>query len=124
MFFEDGFNKCNILVYNCIISDDIEFYHDKGGITNGKASFIASVKNNICNAKNRIRRELAKGSRKVFPLESNNELYGAVQTGVHSFFVQENQARKKVGTAKFTHLWLLQNGVWQLKGVLSYDHLH
>lgn len=122
LLFEQGFNKCNIAVYDSIIFDDLEFYHDKGGITKGKAAFIASVKNNICGSKNKVKRVLDKESLLVYPLHDNKILYGAIQQGIHSFYILENEQWRKGSTAKFTHLWLFDNGNWKLKRVLSYDH--
>lgn len=122
LVFEEGFNKCKLGVYTDIIADDIEFYHDKGGITKGKEDFIASVKNNICESANKVRRELEKGSLQVYPLYENKILYGAIQHGRHTFFIQENGRWKRGSSARFTHLWVLEKQQWKLKRVLSYDH--
>ncbi|MCH5716728.1 nuclear transport factor 2 family protein [Niabella hibiscisoli] len=43
LIFEIGFNQCNLAPYDTLISDDLEFYHDKGGPSYGKAAFIATV---------------------------------------------------------------------------------
>ncbi|WP_449401199.1 hypothetical protein [Chryseobacterium wanjuense] len=48
LIFDIGFNTCDLSHYDSIISNDLEFYHDKGGITSGKDAFTASIKNNIC----------------------------------------------------------------------------
>lgn len=123
LVFEEGFNKCHLGVYDSIVADDLEFYHDKGGITNGRTAFIASVKNNICGSKNKMQRELVAESMQVYPLYNNNKLYGAIQQGVHRFSYLENGKWKRGNsTARFIHLWLLENGSWKLKRVLSYDH--
>lgn len=122
LVFEEGFNKCNISVYDSIIFGDLEFYHDKGGVTKGKTAFIASVRNNICGSKNKVKRNLDKSSIQVYPLYNNQVLYGAVQQGIHTFYILENSKWKAGSTAKFTHLWLIENGQLKLKRVLSYSH--
>ncbi|BFO64411.1 nuclear transport factor 2 family protein [Chryseobacterium sp. S0630] len=122
LIFHEGFNKCNPSHYNTIISDDIEFYHDLGGITKGKEAFVSSIKNNICSNPGKVKRELVPNSMKVFPMYSNKTLYGFIQEGDHEFFENNNGKWSKVGQAKFTHLWISENNQWKLKRVLSYDH--
>ncbi|MFT5255191.1 MAG: hypothetical protein ACI9RL_000530, partial [Candidatus Paceibacteria bacterium] len=66
---------------------DIEFYHDLGGITNSKRTFINSIKNGLYKSNvYRSRRALIAGSLEVFPLHKNDTLYGAIQKGEHRFF--------------------------------------
>ena len=63
-------------------------------------------------------------SLEVFPMYSNGNLYGALQTGVHKFYESFNGKPEVAGsTARFAHLWLLENGAWTLKRVISYDHI-
>jgi hypothetical protein len=122
LIFNVGFNQCDMSPYDTLISDDIEFYHDRGGVEYGKAVFIESVKNNICGQKNKLGRALVDSSLQVFPMYNNGVLYGAIQQGEHQFYVMEGEARKYSGEAKFTHLWIIEENRWQLKRVLSYDH--
>lgn len=50
-------------------------------------------------------------------------MYGAIQNGEHSFSSLEADNQKYLtSVAKFTHVWVLRNGEWQLRSVLSYDH--
>lgn len=124
LLFDAGFNRCDIAAFEFLISDDLEFYHDQGGITNSKAEFIATVRKNICGNPNyRSRRELLKGSLEVFPLFNNGKLYGAIQKGIHKFYEKPAGKPEIDGSiARFTHLWLLVDNQWTLKRVLSYDH--
>src|SRR5258708_10869055 len=70
-----------------------------------------------------VRREAVKDSVKVFPLKSSNVTYGAVISGEHYFYTQERGHNERPdGLARFTHLWLLKDGVWKMSRVLSYDH--
>ena len=124
LLFEQGFNNCNLAAFEFLLADDLEFYHDQGGITNSKAEFIVTYKKNICgNPDYRSRRELLTASLEVFPLYDNGKLYGAIQKGVHKFYEKpKNKPEIEGSTARFTHLWLLDQGQWILKRVLSYDH--
>jgi len=50
-------------------------------------------------------------------------LYGAIPVGIHDFFIRElNKADGHTSRARFTHVLLLENGIWLLKEVLSYHH--
>lgn len=63
------------------------------------------------------------GSTQIFALENNGVLYGAIQQGVHRFHTQgQDPAETGYTDAKFSHVWILKNGVWQLKTALSFDH--
>lgn len=123
ILFEESFNKCNEEVLPPLITSDFEFYHDIAGIQD-KNEFLRAVKNNICsNPDKKPIRKLVPGSMEVFPLNNNGVLYGVIQRGVHEFYIKEPGKKiYKTGIAKFTHLWLLQDGKWQLKRVLSFDH--
>jgi hypothetical protein len=44
----DAYNHCDLEKFGSFISDDVEFYHDQGGVTLGKANLVDSVKKNIC----------------------------------------------------------------------------
>lgn len=114
LLFDVGFNKCYLPQVEQLVADDIEFYHDRDGITKSKEKFIASIKDNLCNSgKNIIKRELDKSSFKVFPLYRDGKIYGAIQNGSHSFGQTQ---------AEYSHLWLIQKNEWKLSRVLSYNH--
>ncbi|RNI23414.1 serine hydrolase [Rufibacter latericius] len=126
LLFNVGFNTCNIGQFESLLSNDFEFYHDKGGITSSKAEFIAGFKNGLCKSPStyQSRRELVTGSTEVFPLYKNKELYGAIQTGRHRFYEKEAaKAETFASTARFSHVWQLENGNWKFLRGLSYDHL-
>lgn len=124
LLFDRGFNKCKISEFQDFVSNDLEFYHDQAGITTNKEDFLKAVKNNICgNADKKPIRRLREESLEVFPLYQNGALYGAIQKGIHDFFIKEpNKDLYQTGTARFTHLWIKENNEWILKRVLSYDH--
>ena len=110
---------CNTAKNETLFTNDLEFYHDKGGITKTKKNLIEELRNNFCGeGKQKLRRELIKGSLKVYPI--NN--YGAVQIGDHRFYLTENGKESLVGVAKFIHVWKYENGEWKISRVFSYDH--
>lgn len=124
LLFDRGFNNCEITAFEHLIAEDLEFYHDQGGLTTNKEDFLANVRNNICSSPNKKPvRKLDLESLQVFPLYENGKLYGAIQKGRHNFFIQEpGKEMYPTSTALFTHVWLFRDGKWILKQVLSYDH--
>ncbi|TCP26776.1 uncharacterized protein DUF4440 [Tenacibaculum skagerrakense] len=123
IIFERTFNRCELEKLDDIINDDFEFYHDVAGETS-KEQFIQSVKNNICSNDNRKPiRKLVDETLEVYALKNEGKLYGAIQRGKHLFFIKENNKLTPTGSALFTHLWILKNNSWNLKLVLSYNHL-
>jgi hypothetical protein len=122
-FFERGFNQCDMAFLEKAIHKDLIFYHDQGGIQN-RQQFFENTKKNLCSTPDDkpIRKVVAK-SLEVYPMYNNGVLYGVIQTGVHNFYRRRpGKPDAPTSTAKFTHLYLLENGNWLLKEVLSYDH--
>mgnify|MGYP003462824353 FL=1 len=121
--FEEGFNRCRLDVTAELADANLEFFHDKGGMQD-RAQFLLAMKNNVCgNPEGKPVRTLVAGSTKVFALENNGVLYGAVQHGEHRFHLKGTDTAKAGYTvAKFTHVWILNKGQWQLKSAISYDH--
>lgn len=124
LLFNAGFNTCDISQFENLLADQFEFFHDKDSISN-KQKFLNDLRNGLCKSPTtyRSRRELVSGSTRVFPLYKKNVLYGAVQTGDHRFYETISGNKETyAGSAKFTHVWLLQKGVWKLAKGLSFDH--
>lgn len=124
LLFERGFNECDMSVFEAHTSEDLEFYHDQGGVSTTRKEFLNDVKQNICSSlEQKPIRRLKEGSLEIFPLYDQGVLYGAIQKGEHDFFIREpGKELYQTSTAKFTHVWLLQGEIWMLKRVLSYDH--
>lgn len=119
LIFDSSFNTCNLKLLASLIHDDLEFYHDKAGIMEGKDIFLENTKNGLCKSPHKLHRELLKNTLELFSLNDNSgKLYGAIQKGTHRFYENE----KRTSIALFTHLWVLENDKWLLKRVLSYDH--
>lgn len=124
LLFNVGFNTCDISQFENLFTEDFEFYHDQDSISD-KELFLVSLKKGIClpGKSYKIRRDLKPGSTEIYPLTKNGALYGALQNGTHQFFeISSGQKDKPGSVAKFTHVWLLKNGVWKLARSFSYDH--
>ena len=110
----DAYNHCDLATLGAMVSDDLEFYHDKTGLSVGKDPFIAAIKQNICG---KVERLLVPGSLEVYPLNG----YGAVEIGIHRFR-HPGHPDDGVGEAKFVTLWQNKNGSWKVTRAISYDH--
>jgi hypothetical protein len=119
-----AYNTCDIDNARAYFTEDVEFYHDKGGLTFGRDSLISSLKINLCsNSAYKLRREAVDGTVRFFPLKNGDSIYGVVISGEHIFYIAEKGAPEKLdGLANFVHLWLLKNGNWEMARILSFDH--
>lgn len=123
LFFERGFNNCDMAYLEKSMDENLKFYHDNGGFQDKKL-FLERTKQNICgNPNQKPIRKVIESSVEVFPLYNNGELYGAIQTGEHQFFTREKNKKDVLGgEAKFTSVWTKKDGNWMMSDVLSYDH--
>jgi ketosteroid isomerase-like protein len=109
--FFDAYNDCDLEKQALIYSDNIEFFHDKGGLMTSKEEILKATEMNICG---KVTRELIQGTVEVYPI--NN--YGAVQIGFHKFFNnQEPNAESK--PSKFIAVWSKNSGEWKMEKVIS-----
>jgi len=127
VLFNAAFNKCDAETMALLFTEDFEFYHDKGGVTIGRETFLNPIKAACLNwdpkSPQPSKRILIENSLRVYPLQKDGQLYGAIQEGIHRFeFLNEKQQYQKGDIAKFTHLWILTDGQWKIKRELSYDH--
>ena len=109
----DAYNHCDLPAFSSLVADDIEFYHDKTGLSVGRQALVDAIKNNICG---KVTRELVPGSLEVYPIAG----YGAVEIGVHRFHHPDDESN--VGEAKFVQLWQNKDGTWKISRVISFDH--
>ncbi len=124
LLFEVGFNHCDLAPFEDLLHSDTEFYHDQSGVSRSKTTFIENLKNGLCTMENRPRRELVPGSLEVFLMKDRGETYGALQRGLHKFYLRPDGGEEVLtSTARFTHLWILDHNEWKLSRVISYDHL-
>ncbi|MCR9228723.1 MAG: nuclear transport factor 2 family protein [Flavobacteriaceae bacterium] len=127
LLFDAAFNKCDVDTMEPLFTEDFEFYHDKGGFTEGREAFLKPTRENCekrdPSAPQYSKRILIDGSLEVYPLKKDGEIYGAVQHGVHRFeFLNDKNEYQKGDVAKFTHVWMLIDGSWKIKRELSYNH--
>ena len=111
----DSYNRCDLAKFASFFVEDVEFYHDQGGVTLGRAALAESVKKNICG---KVTRELVPGSLQVYYMKG----YGAVEIGVHRFHHPGHEDSEPGGEAKFIHLWQYKDGAWRITRVISFDH--
>lgn len=115
-----AYNSCDLPGMETALAEDLEFYHDKGGLTETANRLMEMIRGGLCGAEQaRVRREAVPGTIAVFPISD----YGAIMTGEHLFYVQAADGKESLEEiAKFTHLWRFTDGVWKMSRVLSYDH--
>jgi len=111
----DSYNKCDLEKFASFFVENVEFYHDQGGVTLGRAALTDSVKRNICG---KVTRELVPGTMQVFYMKG----YGAIEMGVHRFHHPGHEDTEGVGEGRFIHLWQYKDGAWRITRVMSYDH--
>ncbi len=109
--FFDSYNTCDLIVQEKLIAEDLEFYHDQGGLLTSKPQLIQALKDNICN---KVTRELIEGTIEVYPIPG----YGAIQMGWHQFH-NSQEPNSKPKPSKFVTLWKQDGSEWQITRVIS-----
>jgi Domain of unknown function (DUF4440) len=113
----NAFNAHDVVALGNCFSDSLEFFHDKGGLTNYQQT-IANFKNLFDrNATTNLRRDIVAGSLEVYPIKN----YGAVEICLHRFCHYEN-GKQDCGTFKNIMIWQNKNNQWKVTRVISYDH--
>jgi ketosteroid isomerase-like protein len=115
--FFQAFNSCDTITYRTYLTDDLEFFHDLGGI-HFLPTEMQSMRE-MCAMNNHIRRELIKGTLEVYKLGN----FGAVEIGIHRIYhTNPGQTEHISGEYKFIHVWEKKDGNWKLKRIISYGH--
>jgi ketosteroid isomerase-like protein len=109
--FFDAYNTCDLKTQDALFSEDLEFFHDKGGLSTSKTQIMEAMKNNICG---KVTRTLIDGTIEVYPIKG----YGAVQMGEHKFFNNQEPSAKQI-PSKFVTIWKNDNGNWQMTRIIS-----
>lgn len=109
----NAYNHCQLKTFARYFSPDVEFYHDKGGLTRSRAKLVDSIKNNVCG---KLTRELVPGTLEVYPIRG----FGAIEMGTHRF--RSVSTGRYGGIARFIQLWEYRDGNWRITRVVSYDH--
>ena len=111
----NAFNTRDVARFGSLFSRDLEFFHDKGGLTDYE--YTLSFMKDVAKNNNGLRRDLVKGSMEVYPIPG----YGAMEIGAHTFCHVES-GRQDCGTFKFVHIWQKKDGEWKITRVVSYGH--
>lgn len=111
----DAFNKRDIEQFRKYFSEDLEFFHDRGGLTG--FSHTVGFLESLVKSNNDLKRELVKGSMEVYPIPG----YGAIQIGSHRFCHTENN-KPDCGVFRFVQIWQKKDDQWKITRVVSYDH--
>jgi hypothetical protein len=121
--FDILFNHCAPERMRALITDDIEFYHDRDGAMRGADAFIADYAR-FCGERQaadawRSRRALVPETLTVDPVPG----LGAIETGEHVFYERRGKGPEHLaGRARFAQLWVLTPTGWRLSRVFSYGH--
>ncbi|MDG1529690.1 MAG: nuclear transport factor 2 family protein [Polaribacter sp.] len=107
----NAYNTCDMETQADIYDEDLEFFHDKGGLSTSKSDLLKALKENICN---KVTRTLIKGSVEVYPIKD----YGAIQIGYHKFYNKEEPNAKSI-PSKFIVIWNKKNDNWKMTKVIS-----
>jgi hypothetical protein len=97
-------------VIDSLTADDLEFYHDRGGLLTSKPGYLKSLEKNIYG---KVTRTLTLGSLEVYEIPN----YGAIEFGYHSF----TNITEPGGThpSKFVIIWQHKGEQWLVSRVIS-----
>jgi hypothetical protein len=107
----NAYNTCDLETQGKIFSDNLEFYHDKGGLTTSKTDLLDAIKRNICG---KVTRVLVPGSIEVYPIAN----FGAVEIGLHRF-INHQEGNSLSKPDKFICVWKQTGDTWQVTRVIS-----
>lgn len=106
-----AYNTCDLVKYAAFFSEDLEFYHDRGGLDTNKANSVDGVRKYVCG---KVTRHLLKGSIEVSPIPN----FGAVEIGVHGF-TNNQEPNAKMHYARFVIIWKREKTGWLVTRVIS-----
>lgn len=114
------FNACDLEAMAPLLTEDVEFYHDKSGLTVTRQGVLDSLRKGPCaDPTMHLRREVVPGSVQFHPLAGGF----ALLTGRHRFVVEKTGHTDQLdGQAEFAVVWQWTGGQWRMRRILSYDH--
>jgi len=118
--FWSAYNACDMTAIGALLTEDVEFYHDRTGLTTTRTGVVDSLRDGPCATPDmRLRREVIDDSLAFYPLADGY----AILSGRHRFHVRNGDTPERLdGQAEFTNLWQLHDGRWRMHRVLSYAH--
>ena len=111
--FFNAFNTCDLATLERMIAPELEFFHDLGGTSRTRATFLESTKANVCG---KFTRQLVKPSLESWTLGKE----GAIYSGTHHFCHTGKTGCQ--GSGRFLHVLDDRNGQLVLLRAVSYDH--
>ena len=105
-----SYNTCDLETHASLISEDLEFYHDKGGLSTNKEEYMTSMKANICG---KVERILTPDTFEVHEIKD----FGAISLGKHSFhnLVEDSYSEP----TKFITIYKNTENGWKITRVIS-----
>lgn len=112
----DAFNHCSdpkqLDAHAALFAEDVEFYHDNGGVTWTRDAMIENTRKNACG---KYTRQLLEATFDVSPIAG----YGALTRGTHRFCTAAGRCE---GEADFLMVWRYQDGLWKVTRAFSFGH--
>ncbi|PEN12665.1 DUF4440 domain-containing protein [Longibacter salinarum] len=109
------FNRGDLNQLKTLFTRDLEFYHDKSGLTSYDENMAAFEE--LFSRGNGLTRELVPGSLEVYPIPG----YGAIEVGKHTF-CHDTAKGEDCGTFPFVQVWRKVGDTWKVSRVISYGH--
>jgi hypothetical protein len=110
--FFNAYNNCDLQKQKEYYSDNIEFFHDQGGLMTSKNDLLDATEKNICGKVTRI---LVENSIEVYPING----YGAVEIGLHKFKNKLENNGNPSYPSKFIIIWHQVDKKWEIAKVVS-----
>lgn len=110
-----AFNRHDMDTLRARFTRDLEFYHDRSGLTSYDDNMAAFA--DLFARDDDLRRTLVAGTMEVYPMGEA----GAIQVGEHRFCHDEG-GREDCGTFPFVMIWRQEDGLWKVARVVSYGH--
>ncbi|RNC89668.1 MAG: nuclear transport factor 2 family protein [Allomuricauda sp.] len=107
----DAYNTCDMVTQGKLMDEDLEFYHDMGGLATSKSDVLKSIEENICG---KVTRTLVDGSIEVHEIPG----FGAVEIGMHKFHNNQEPNAKSI-PSRFITIWKNNGSDWTITRVIS-----
>ncbi len=111
----EAFNAHDLNALMSLFTEDLEFYHDAGGLQS--YTQVRDGFGGLFSKNDGIRRDVVAGTLEVHPIRG----YGAIEVGARRFCHDEN-GRRDCGTFKSLQVWRSEAGKWRITRVISYGH--
>lgn len=106
-----AYNTCDLDTQARLLDDQLEFYHDQGGLSTSKAEILEALRVNICG---KVTRSLVEGSLEVHEING----FGAVALGLHQFHNREEPGAESK-PSRFVTVWKQNGEAWTMYRIIS-----